>query len=114
MSEIPASDLHRKWIRDDPAYRAEYEALDEEFNLASALIEARCRAGLTQGQLAQRMKTTQAAIARLEHAHVEARVGRRQTLDRGDAAFQSGADGVCDRAAGDCRLDRHAGKASAG
>jgi ribosome-binding protein aMBF1 (putative translation factor) len=66
MSEIPAADLHRKWMRDDPEYRAEYAALDEEFGLASALIEARGRAGLTQEQLAQRMKTTQAAIARLE------------------------------------------------
>ncbi|HEX3881673.1 MAG TPA: helix-turn-helix transcriptional regulator [Stellaceae bacterium] len=66
MKEIPADDLHRKWMRDDPEYRAEYAALEEEFSLASALIEARGRAGLTQEQLAQRMKTTQAAIARLE------------------------------------------------
>lgn len=66
MTEIPASDLHRKWMRDDPEYRAEYAALEEEFSLASALINARGRAGLTQEQLAQRMKTTQAAIARLE------------------------------------------------
>jgi len=66
MTEIPAADLHRKWMRDDSAYRAEYAALEEEFSLASALIEARGRAGLTQEQLAHRMKTTQAAIARLE------------------------------------------------
>jgi ribosome-binding protein aMBF1 (putative translation factor) len=66
VTEIPASDLHRKWMRDDPEYRAEYAALEEEFSLASALINARGRAGLTQEQLAQRMKTTQAAIARLE------------------------------------------------
>jgi len=55
-----------KWMRHDPEYRAEYEALEEEFTLASALIEARSRAGLTQEELAHRMKTTQAAIARLE------------------------------------------------
>jgi ribosome-binding protein aMBF1 (putative translation factor) len=66
VTEIPAGALHRKWMRDDPEYRAEYVALEEEFSLASALIEARGRAGLTQEQLAQRMKTTQAAIARLE------------------------------------------------
>jgi ribosome-binding protein aMBF1 (putative translation factor) len=46
--------------------RGEYEALEEEFSLAAALIEARARAGLTQEQVAQRMKTTQAVIARLE------------------------------------------------
>jgi transcriptional regulator with XRE-family HTH domain len=47
-------------------YRREYEALQEEFSLAAALIEARARAGLTQEQVAQRMKTTQAVVARLE------------------------------------------------
>lgn len=66
MSEIPASGLHRKWMRDDPEYREEFDGLESEFALASALIEARTRAGLTQEQLARRMKTTQAAIARLE------------------------------------------------
>ena len=50
----------------DPKYRREYEALEEEFSLVAALIEARTRAGLTQEQVAQRMKTTQAVIARLE------------------------------------------------
>jgi ribosome-binding protein aMBF1 (putative translation factor) len=62
---ILASDLHGRWIK-DPAYRKEYAALDEDFSLASAMIEARARAGLTQQQLAKRMRTTQAVIARLE------------------------------------------------
>jgi transcriptional regulator with XRE-family HTH domain len=34
--------------------------------MVAALIEARPRAGLTQEQVAHRMKTTQAVIARLE------------------------------------------------
>ena len=59
------SDLHKNWMK-DAIYRKEYEALDEEFALASALIEARSRAGLTQEQLAAKMKTTQSTIARLE------------------------------------------------
>ena len=50
----------------NPKYRREYEALEDEFSLAAALIEARARAGLTQEQVAQRMKTTQAVVARLE------------------------------------------------
>lgn len=37
-----------------------------EIDLAHALIEARMQAGLTQEQLARRMRTTQSAIARLE------------------------------------------------
>ena len=40
--------------------------MEEEFSLVAALIEARIRAGLTQEQVARRMKTTQAVIARLE------------------------------------------------
>jgi ribosome-binding protein aMBF1 (putative translation factor) len=65
MSRIRVDDLHTDWMK-DPKYRRDYEALGEEFSLVAALIEARTRAGLTQEQLARRMKTTQAVIARLE------------------------------------------------
>ena len=58
-------DLHMEWMK-DPEYRREYEALEEEFSLMRALIEARIGAGLTQEQLAERMETSQSAIARLE------------------------------------------------
>jgi ribosome-binding protein aMBF1 (putative translation factor) len=62
---IRVDELHRRWMK-DANYRREYRALEEEFSLVAALIEARTRAGLTQQQVAQRMKTTQAVIARLE------------------------------------------------
>ena len=65
MSLTRVDDLHKEWMK-DPKYRREYQALDEEFSLTAALIEARSRAGMTQAQVARRMKTTQAAIARLE------------------------------------------------
>lgn len=58
-------DLHKEWMK-DPAYKSEFDALEEEFRLADAIIEARVRAGLTQDELALRMETTQSAIARLE------------------------------------------------
>ena len=64
-----ASDLHKKWSR-DPDYRAAYEELGPEFELARSLIEARIGAGLTQTQLAKRMKTTQSVVARFESGHV--------------------------------------------
>ena len=70
MTEICASELHRKWMR-DPDYRIEFAALEDEFALASALIAARACAGLSQVQLAQRMNTTQAVIARLESGRVK-------------------------------------------
>jgi transcriptional regulator with XRE-family HTH domain len=57
--------VHKKWLN-DPTYWREYQALEEEFSLVAALIEARTRAGLTQEELARRMKTTQAVVARLE------------------------------------------------
>ncbi|NEO98919.1 MAG: helix-turn-helix transcriptional regulator [Symploca sp. SIO2E9] len=60
-----ASQLHEEW-RKNPEYLREYEALEEEFSLAGALIEARSRAGLSQEELAKRMCTSQSAIARLE------------------------------------------------
>ena len=65
MSRTRVDDLHKDWMK-DPKYRREYQALDEEFSLTAAMIEARSRAGMTQEQVARRMKTTQAAIARLE------------------------------------------------
>lgn len=58
-------DLHNRWFK-DPAYQRAYESLEEEFAVARAIIEARTRVGLTQAQLAERMKTTQSVIARLE------------------------------------------------
>lgn len=63
------SDLHEKWLH-DKAYQEAYDALEDEFALAAALIEARSRAGLTQGELADRMRTTQSAVARIEGGHI--------------------------------------------
>ena len=46
--------------------RAAYDELRDEFELADALIRARIQAGLTQSVVAERMQTSQAAVARLE------------------------------------------------
>ena len=58
-------DLHDEWMK-NPDYAREYDALEAEFSLAEALIQARLEAGLTQTDLATRMQTTQSVIARLE------------------------------------------------
>ena len=50
----------------DPEVKREYDALEAEFVIASELIRARLRAGLSQADLARRMGTSQSAIARLE------------------------------------------------
>jgi len=62
---IPAQVLFDEWHK-DPEYMKEYDALEEEFALASQIIGARARAGLSQAELAARMNTSQSAIARLE------------------------------------------------
>ncbi len=67
MSRI--RDLHTGWMN-DPAYRTEYDALEGEFALATALIRARANAGLTQEQLAERMGTKQEVVARWEGGKV--------------------------------------------
>ena len=66
---IPISELHERWMK-DPEYAREYIALEEEFALIEALIQARARAGLSQAEVARRMGTTQSAIARLESGRV--------------------------------------------
>jgi transcriptional regulator with XRE-family HTH domain len=72
------SDMHKKWLK-EPKYRKAYEALEEEFVLASAVIEARNRAGLTQQELARKMGTTQPVVARLESGGTRPSM---RTLDR--------------------------------
>ena len=63
------SDLHKKWSK-SPKYLKEYQKIGPEYELAKAIIETRGKAGLTQDQLAKKMKTTQSVIARLESGNV--------------------------------------------
>ncbi len=49
-----------------PETRKAYDALADEFGIARELIAARASMGLTQADVAQRMGTTQSAVARLE------------------------------------------------
>ena len=64
---IPVEEAFREW-RKDPEYAAEYEALDDEFAVAAALIEARANAAMTQEQVAQAMGTTECGEARVSPA----------------------------------------------
>jgi ribosome-binding protein aMBF1 (putative translation factor) len=75
-------DLHRKWMK-GPRYKKAYEELATEFELARAVIQARANAGLTQEELAKRIKTTQSVVARLESGRTKPST---QTLRRLAAA----------------------------
>jgi transcriptional regulator with XRE-family HTH domain len=59
---IPVEEAAKEWM----AFVAAYDALEDEFAMASALIEERRDADMTQEQVARAMSTTQAAVARLE------------------------------------------------
>lgn len=64
-------DLHRKWLKQRPGYAKAVAELEEEFQFAREMIGARARAGLTQEQLASRMKTTRTVISRLESGRMK-------------------------------------------
>lgn len=49
-----------------PGFSEAHEALEAEYALASQLLKARAKAGLTQDAVAERMGTTKSAISRLE------------------------------------------------
>ena len=66
---IPVEEAAKRWMK-DPAFRVAYDALEDEFTLASALIRARGEADMTQEQVAAAMGTTQAVVARLENGRV--------------------------------------------
>lgn len=59
------NELFDDWKK-DPEFIKEYEALEEEFSLASALIFARSQADMTQQDVAKKMETSQSYIAKLE------------------------------------------------
>ena len=79
---IPAAEVFSEWHKDS-GYRKAYAALENEFTLAAAMIKARAKAGLTQKQLARKMRTTQAVVARLESGRVKPST---RTLERLAAA----------------------------
>ena len=65
MKSIRYEDLLKEQLK-DKAFRAEYEALEEEFTLAKEIIALRKSLNLTQKELAQQIGTSQPAIARVE------------------------------------------------
>ena len=50
----------------DAEVKAEYEKLSDEFALLDEFLRARSAQGLTQAQVAEKIGTTQSAVARME------------------------------------------------
>ena len=53
----------------DSALRTEYEALEPEFTIIQAMIDARKSAGLTQKQLSEKTGIAKADISKLENGN---------------------------------------------
>ena len=75
---IPYEKIRTKWLK-DPAFVKARAEFDDEFALVEELIRARMKAGLTQAEVAERMQSTQPAVARLESA---GRIPSTRTLQR--------------------------------
>jgi DNA-binding XRE family transcriptional regulator len=69
LKNSPVKHDHKAFLdkaRARPGFNEAYDALQLEYELASQLLKARVRAGLTQDAVAERMGTTKSAISRLE------------------------------------------------
>ena len=65
MKKVSYKDFRDQQLA-DPEVRREYELLETEFELAKEVLDLRKQQNLTQKQLAERMGTSQPAIARIE------------------------------------------------
>nr|WP_255429602.1 helix-turn-helix transcriptional regulator [Ramlibacter albus] len=71
MKYKPVPHKHQDFLdkaRARKGFSEEYDSLALEYEIASQMIKARARAGLTQDAVAERMGTTKSAVSRLEAA----------------------------------------------
>jgi transcriptional regulator with XRE-family HTH domain len=68
---------------EEPQFRAEYEALEPEFAIMQAMIEARKNTGLTQKQLCERTGIAQGDISKLENGSANPSLKTLQRLATG-------------------------------
>ena len=66
-------------MKKDPEFWAVYDERLETFKLGILLKQARLDAGLTQEQIAKRLKTTKSVVSRMENHSTDIRLS---TLDR--------------------------------
>jgi len=71
VKTVKADVLHQSDMKNDPDYRAAYNALEGEFSMINSLIEARVRAKLSQAEVARSMGTTESVISRLESGRIK-------------------------------------------
>ena len=59
---------HKKILLKDPEFRKVLEETRLEYEIARSIIKARIKKGMTQTQLAKKLKTRQSVISRAESA----------------------------------------------
>ena len=67
----------------DPEVKAEYDALEPEFAIVQAIIDARKASGLTQKELAERTGIAQSDISKLEGGNANPSIKTLQRLAAG-------------------------------
>ena len=67
----------------DPAFQKEWDALEPEFSIMQAMIDARRTSGLTQKQLSERTGIAQADISKLESGNANPSLKTLQRLAAG-------------------------------
>ncbi len=67
----------------NPEFKAEYDALEPEFSIMQAIIDAREESGMTQKELSERTGIMQADISRLEKGNANPSLKTLQRLAAG-------------------------------
>lgn len=75
-------DFLNEQLRDDD-FKKEYDALEAEFSIIQALLDARKNSGLTQMDLAERTGIAQADISKLENGNANPSLKTLQRLAEG-------------------------------
>lgn len=68
---------------EDPEIRAEYDALEPEFQIIQAMIDARKLKGITQKELSERTGIAQSDISKLENGNANPSLRTLQRLASG-------------------------------
>jgi len=76
----------RKYLNEqlkDPEFKKEWDALQPEFEIIQAMIDARTKAGMTQKQLSERTGIAQGDISKLENGSANPSIKTLQRLAAG-------------------------------
>ena len=80
---IPYSKFKAEVFRRRPGVKKAYDALEFDFKIINALIEARVKHKLTQRGLAKKIGVAQSALARFESGRIDPRISFIKKVTKG-------------------------------